>query len=90
MVPGIGVPCREMPRERKLTLIPVSQKAKRFGDRPRNVLVEMEREGRMFVRFEGWNHWTWVAKKGDPHYRVKRGWSDSGFPLPINRVSPRD
>lgn len=79
-----------MPKERKLTLVPVSERAKRLGDRPRNVLVEMEEDGRMFVRFEGWNRWTWVKKKDDPHYKVKRGWSDAGFPLPLQKASSRD
>lgn len=80
-VQGSAQPIRKMPKERKLTLIPLSEKAKRLGDRPRNVLVEMEEEERMFVRFEGWNRWVWVRKKSDPHYRVKKGWAKNGGPL---------
>jgi hypothetical protein len=45
------------------------------------VIVDTEEKDRMFVRFEGWNHWVWVQKKNDPHYVVKRGWVPEGAPL---------
>jgi len=63
---------------RKITLVPVSPQAMRRGARARNGVVEKRDGDRLFVRFEGWNYWAWVSKKNDPHYVVKRGWSDSG------------
>lgn len=70
---------------KKFNLTPKSDKAKRRGERVRNVVVEKEDKERMFVRFEGWNYWVWVKKKNDPHYAVKRGWNDAGMPYTLNK-----
>lgn len=79
-----------VPKERKFHLIPKSDRGRRFGDRPRNVVWEMDEGERMFLRFEGWNRWVWVQKRDDPHYTVRRGWSDNGSPIPLYRKGPRD
>lgn len=71
---------------KKYHLVPKSDKAKRRGDRPRNVTVDTEEKDRIFVKFEGWNYWVWVNKKGDPHYVLKRGWTPAGEPLPITKT----
>jgi hypothetical protein len=66
----------------KYHLTPISPKAKRRGDRVRNVVVERSEvvngRQRVFVRFEGWNWWTWVYLKNDPHYVAKKGWVKNG------------
>ncbi len=67
-----------MAMSKKVTLTPVSYKAMKRGARPRNAIVERVEGDRMFVKFEGWNYWTWVNKKKDPNYKVKRGWNKSG------------
>ena len=67
----------------KYHLTPISSKAKSRGDRIRNVVVEQSTvingRQRLFVKFEGWNWWTWVYLKDDPHYLVKKGWSPQGY-----------
>lgn len=74
MIRGTDSPNMARKLNQKLNLTPKSAKAKMRGHKVRNVVVEREQDGKMFVKFEGWNYWTWIEKKKDLNYTVKKGW----------------